>query len=52
MAAIWPLRFLSFSLRVDGSRDTQAIYNNIAGLSANQRAAFSGWSVDHVKHNL
>jgi len=28
------------------------VYNNIAGLSANQRAAFSGWSVDHVKHNL
>ena len=26
--------------------------NNIAGLSANQRPAFSGWSVGHVTHNL
>ena len=29
-----------------------AIYNNIAGLSANQRPAFSGWSVGHVTHRL
>ena len=58
MAAIWPLRFLSFSLRVGLSvghvthRLRCTIYNNMAGLSANQCAAFSEWSVGHVTHNL